>query len=476
MRTMLVTVAGPRGRRDLSLPGDTPVAELLPVLARLVGGELPATDRWTLAPAGGQPLADNASLAAAGVLHGALLWLDVPPPPQPTPAAPPSPPPPPPDGRAPSERTAATLPPRHPLSERAALTARALAADPRQTDGAAPGAAPPGAAAFTPAQPPEPGQAAGPLDRLRRARETWRSTSYLWLLDAAVQRPTLGRPATVAVAAAHGGAGASTVTGLLGTLLSLLRQDRVVAVDAGGGEGPGSLRRTLGLEEEPPAGDLLDGGAGDLLARLARAMPAQAALDQPAPGTGLTDDLVARLARAMPTRAGLDAHLGRAVHDLAVLPAPAQRAPLDDGTWQVAIDRLSSLYPVVLLDCGAGLASQPGQAMVRACQQLVLVTDADPASASLAVEAALPLTRAGLPVTLVVNRMPAGGGRLDLDRLGGYLPDARGLVAIPDAPAAADELATGAFTWHHAPAGWRRAVRELAASLAADWPRLGLAR
>jgi MinD-like ATPase involved in chromosome partitioning or flagellar assembly len=410
--TMLVTVAGPSGSRDLSLPADAPVAELLPVLVRLVGDELPAA-RWTLTPAGGQPLAEDASLAAAGVLHGALLRLAVPPPPRPAVAAPPAPPPLPSDGRTPSERTAAALPPRRPLAERAALTA---------------------------------GRVGGPLDRLRRARETWRSTSYLQLLDAAVQRPVLAAPARVAVTAAQAGAGVSTVTGLLGTLLALLRQDRVVAVDAG--EVPGSRWRTLGLDEELPAGDPPDGGAGDLLARLARAMPAQA---------------------------GLDTRLGQAVHGLAVPPAPARRAPLGQDTGQVAIDRLGSLYPVVLLDCGAGLATQPGQALVRACDQLVLVIDADPASASLAVEAALPLTRAGLAVTMVVNRMPAGGGRLDLDRLGRYLPDARGLVAIPDAPAAADELATGAFTWHHAPARWRRAARELAASLVADWPRLGLA-
>jgi hypothetical protein len=411
--TMLVTVAGPSGRRDLSLPADAPVAELLPVLVRLVGDELPAAGRWTLAPAGGQPLAEDASLAAAGVLHGALLRLAVPPPPRPAVAAPPAPPPLPSDGRTPSERTAAALPPRRPLAERAALTA---------------------------------GRVGGPLDRLRRARETWRSTSYLQLLDAAVQRPMLAAPARVAVTAAQAGAGVSTVTGLLGTLLALLRQDGVVAVDAG--EGPGSLWRTLGLDEELPAGDPPDGGAVDLLVRLARAMPAQAGLDRQSPGSGADDDLVARLARATPTVAGLDARLGQAVHGLAVLPAPARRAPLGQDTWQVAIDRLGSLYPVVLLDCGA----------------------------SLAVEAALPLTRAGLAVTMVVNRMPAGGGRLDLDRLGRYLPDARGLVAIPDAPAAADELATGAFTWHHAPARWRRAVRELAASLVADWPRLGLAR
>jgi hypothetical protein len=55
VRTMLVTVAGPRGRRDLSLPADTPVAELLPVLVRLVGDGLPGGDRWTLAPANHHP-------------------------------------------------------------------------------------------------------------------------------------------------------------------------------------------------------------------------------------------------------------------------------------------------------------------------------------------------------------------------------------------------------------------------------------
>jgi len=371
---MLVTVAGPRGRRDLSLPADAPLAELLPVLVRLVGGEHQAGDRWTLAPAGGQPLAGGSSLAASGILHGALLRLDVPRPPQPSPAPPPAPPPPSRDGRTPGERTAAALPPRHPLPERAMLTARALAADPHQdTD----------MVAVTPASPAPHGWATGPLDRLRRARATWRSTSYLEQLDAAVRQPALARPATVAVAAAQDGAGASTVTTLLGTLLPLLRHDRVVAVDAGD--------------------------------------------------------------------------------------------PLDDP-WRVALERQRRPYPVVLLDCGARLASQAGQAVVRASRQLVLVSDADPASASMAVEAALPLTRAGLPVTVVVNRLPAGGGRLDLDRLGRYLPDARGLVAIPDAPTAADELATGAFTWQHAPAGWRRAVRELAAILVADWPRLGLAR
>jgi MinD-like ATPase involved in chromosome partitioning or flagellar assembly len=529
---LLVTVAGPRGRRDLSLPADAPVAELLPVLVRLVG-DGSATAGWTLTPTGGRPLPAGSSLAAGGVLNGALLHLETP---RPAPAAPPPPPAPPPprDGRTPVERTAAALPPRHPLPERASLAARALLDPPPESHSpgnSAPGppprfkgglvlallrateaaagqrSAPPGAAAFapvgaTPGPAPAAGSQAGapraggaaerPADAARqrsrdgarhpggrggealeRVRRVWRSSSYLQLLDEALEAPRLQRPVTIAVAAARHGAGATTVTGLLGTLLASHRQDRVVAVDAGGSDHPGSLARALGLGRAPAEAAGAEAGAtGDLLARLARALPAEVGTEQrPA---WLADDLVARLARAMPTQAGLDARLGRAPHGLAVLPAPAERVPLDERGWRLALERLRSLYPLVLVDCGTELAGPAGRAAVRACDQLLLVSDADPAGASLAVEAGLPLTRAGLPVTLVVNRMPASGGRLDLDRLGGFLPDARGLVTVPSAPQAAAGLAAGTFTWPGAAADWRRALHELAATLVADWPRLGL--
>jgi MinD-like ATPase involved in chromosome partitioning or flagellar assembly len=445
VRALLVTVAGPGGRRDLSLPADAPVAELLPVLARLVGGG-PTTDGWALRPAGGRPLPAGASLAAGGVLNGTLLHLARPQPVQPTP---PPPPPPPRDGRTPAERTAAALPPRHPLPERATLAARALLASPQ---------APADVTGVRCAA------GRGPEAPLRRARDAWRSSSYLRLLGAAIEQPRLGRPVTVAVAAAQHGAGATTVTALLGTVLAWRRQERVLALDAGGGDHPGSLARTLGSGWEGGGR-----GAGDLLARLSRAMPGATGAEQ-VPARPV-EDLVAQLARAAPTR--LDAPLGQAAHGLAVLPAPARRAPLDARAWQLALERLGRIFPLLLLDCGAGLAQPAGRAAVRACDQLLLVTDADPAAASLAVEAGLPLVRAGVAVTLVVNRMPAGDGGLDLDRLGGYLPDARGLVAVPSAPQAAAELAAGTFTWPGAPARCRRALHELAASLAADWPRPG---
>jgi Mrp family chromosome partitioning ATPase len=564
VRTLLVTVAGPRGRRDLSLPADAPVAELLPVLARLLGDGA-APEGWTLTPAGGGPLPAGSSLAAAGILNGALLQLAAPRP-APVAAPPPPAPPPPRDGRTPVERTAAALPGRHPLPERATLAAKAMLAPPseaRQHATGGPGrpprfkgglvlalleateaasgrrgAAPRGGAAFAAAEAssgagsavgpdgatwyePAPGAEAGPghpawrepspgtapepgpatwrepapgaggggppgravLGRLRSVRRAWRSSSYMELLDAAVAAPLPARPLTVAVVAARDGVGATTVTGLLGTLLALHRRERVLAVDAGGGDHPGSLARTLGIgwqrgareTAERFAGDRA-GGADDLLARLARAQPVDDGPERyPA---WLADDLVARLARAMATRAGLEARLARAAHGLALLPAPAERAGLDQPAWELALERLRSLYPLVLVDCGAGLDEPAGRAAVRACDQLLLVTDADPVGASLAVEAGLPLIRAGLPLTVVVNRMPAGSPRqpaeagqpragLDLDRLGGYLPDARGLVTIPSAPRAVAELAAGTFGWPTAGAGCRTAVHELAASLVA---------
>jgi hypothetical protein len=41
---------------------------------------------------------------------------------------------------------------------------------------------------------------------------------------------------------------------------------------------------------------------------------------------------------------------------------------------------------------------------------------------------------------------------------------------------AATRLAGGNFDWRDAPAGWQRAVRQLAVVLVADWRRLGLAQ
>jgi type VII secretion integral membrane protein EccD len=82
-----VTVLAPRGRVDVALPADVPVAEVVPMVLELVGepmfGVRPMP--WQLTGAAGAPLPPGASLAELGVPDGELLRLapDAPPPPPP---------------------------------------------------------------------------------------------------------------------------------------------------------------------------------------------------------------------------------------------------------------------------------------------------------------------------------------------------------------------------------------------------------
>lgn len=115
MRVVLATVVGPAGQQDLSLPADTPTAELLPALVHLLSGSAPRppapagpsvtahppptarpaptagaptaapgvphgswpdqTGAWALITAAGQPVPPWTSLAEHGVLHGEHLYL-----------------------------------------------------------------------------------------------------------------------------------------------------------------------------------------------------------------------------------------------------------------------------------------------------------------------------------------------------------------------------------------------------------------
>jgi hypothetical protein len=83
---LVVTVAGPSGRRDLAVPAGVPVGDLLgPVAAALAGDDPPAAAagqpdeaghaRWRLAPLGEDPLPPERSLAACGIGDGAILTL-----------------------------------------------------------------------------------------------------------------------------------------------------------------------------------------------------------------------------------------------------------------------------------------------------------------------------------------------------------------------------------------------------------------
>lgn len=73
----LVTVVGVGKRADLAIPADAPIAEYADKLARILGAAsdeaLPPS--WSLAPLGERPLPLETSLAAAGIVDGAVLYL-----------------------------------------------------------------------------------------------------------------------------------------------------------------------------------------------------------------------------------------------------------------------------------------------------------------------------------------------------------------------------------------------------------------
>jgi MinD-like ATPase involved in chromosome partitioning or flagellar assembly len=282
-----------------------------------------------------------------------------------------------------------------------------------------------------------------PPSRLERARAKWRELDNLGRLDSRITEPRLQHCATIAVVSPKGGVGKTTVTALLGTLFSLLRRDPVVAVDTN--PDFGSLGRVLTPEQSWYVDDL---------ARLV-----------------LEDDEL--------SLTSLDSLLGRAVHGLLVVPAPTEpdrMAAVDEEAYRRVITRLKDFFSLILLDCGTGLQDPALAAAIAGADQVVLLTDAQPATASLVAESTELLHQWGRPITVVVNRMPPKGAKLDIEALSHYLPAARGLVVVPDDVVAATRLATGRFNWRDAPESWQYAVRKLATVLVADWERLGLAR
>jgi MinD-like ATPase involved in chromosome partitioning or flagellar assembly len=439
--TLLVTVVGPADRRDLSLPADAPVAELIPTLVGLVA-DAGSPDRpgdWVLyrSDEPDDPLPPGSSLASTGVLEGTVLYLARSGAPEQEPgvgpAALPS------DGLTPIERTAGVLPRRFGLVRRVGRAAAAFLGaggsdgEARRSEPVVPAWAEPNTSPAALTAPERPSPAA-------RVRRSWRATEYLEQLESAIEEPRLRRCATIAVISPKGGVGKTTITALLGTLLAMVRRDRVVAVDTN--PDFGSLGRILTPDHHLFVDDLLD------------------RVDDP----GLT------LTR-------LDAQLGRAIHGLMVLPAPTDPARmwrLDEDAYRRVIERLQDFAGILLLDCGTGLKEPAAGAAIRSSEQLILVTDAQPASASLVTEAGLLVAQTGRPIVLVVNKMPARGSVLDLEKFARGLPEASGLVVIPDEPGAAARLAAARFDWREAPASWQKAARELAVQVVSDWGPLGL--
>ncbi len=338
-------------------------------------------------------------------------------------------------GGLPRQRTLAVLPPRQRVLGRLAGAAGALVSRGRLVPSPMPAVPEPGTYV-----PPAQLMVARRAGRLVRSRERWRGSAYEHRLERMIQVPQLRRCVTIAVMSPKGGVGKTTVSALLGTLFAMLRRDRVVAVDSN--PDFGSLGRCLTPDHDVFVDDVLEVLDGDEV-----------------------------------TATALDANLGRAVHGLMVLPAPNQpsrMALLDEAAYARVVTRLQGMVGMVLLDCGTGLHDPADRAALRTADQVLLVTDADPSTASLVAEAAGLLKQQGVPTWLVVNRMTPAS-RLKVSSLEACVPHARGLLVLPEHEVGAARVVGGAFDWRDAPPAWRRAVREMAAVLVADWPALGVA-
>src|SRR5215472_13813873 len=423
--SVLVTVQGPEQRVELQLPGDRPVMQLLPLLVDVCARNGHTEDaRWELAPLGGLAFDAERTLVEVGVVDGALLHLrDAALVLEPW------------DGLLPQDRTRMVLPPRVTPLDRVIAAAGAVL---RPSSWAEP----------VPAQQAQPGQIVNPSSLTvrsgpgpgERARLSWRSTDYVYRLDETIVAPQLHRCATIAVMSPKGGVGKTTTTTLLGSLFALLRRDRIVAIDTN--PDFGSLGRQLAPEH-----------------------------------TIFVDDLFEVLEAPELTATALDNHLGRAAHGLMVLPAPTDPVRvgrLDADAYTQVVRRLQQMVGVVVLDTGTGLHEPAARAALATADQIVLVSDAEPATASLVAEAAALLARDGQPIWLAMNKTGVPTG-LDLRAFGKVVPQARGMVEVPLETTAARQVAAGRFNWLDAPPSWKVALRELAVALVAEWPPLGIA-
>ncbi len=429
---LLVTVECETGRREVALPGDIPIARLIPQLLDVCGGGgggTPDEGQWILRR-DGHLLPGNLTLEQGGVAEGMVLTLfDL--------SATPSEG----DHRSLPEAQAPASPEEPAVGVSMALGAAGQVALPRMA--LLPERLRAVGEAVVSSDHSEPGSHRLSIPRSRtalgRAREAWQSSDYSSRLADLIAAPRLARCVTIAVVSPKGGVGKTTTAALLGTLFAMIRGDRVVAID--NNPDHGTLGRSLAAEHPIFVDDLLD------------------VIDQPA----LTVTMLERF-------------LGRGPHGLLVLPAPTdpeRMERLDRSAYDRVIGRLQQLAGMLILDCGAGLQHSATRAALAAADQLVIVSDADPLTAGIVAEAARSIG-SDRSYTVVVNKLPRSGGRLDMESLIGEMGSARGVIGVGADAEAAARVTDGSFSWDAAPVEWQLAFRKLAAVLATDWQQLDL--
>jgi MinD-like ATPase involved in chromosome partitioning or flagellar assembly len=362
---LVVNVDSPSGRHRLDLPEDARVEDLVPSLVEVCEGSSESAG-WTLMPMGEGSLSGERTLAECGLFAGAVLVL----------VAPAEP------GTAEQEAPVPSV------SDLARKLRTRLQPVPRMLD----------------------------TNRMSDA-------DYVRLLDSAIAASPSGASSVVAVMSAHAGAGTTTVAVLLATLLSNLRPDQVVAVDA---------------------------------------CPHSGALSHwMAPENSLSGDAYRSLFDPPPTPEQVRAALVKVGPVLAILPASSDQsnkpAP-DEAAWTRLIEHLRHLHNTVILDCGAGFTKAASRAALSAADHVVLVTKSTPGDLDRLGPTISSIRSRGRTVAVVVNRGPkrarARQSEAGVQQL---------TLAYEPQPAA--RLKTRGFAWSEAPDSWQESVRELAAML-----------
>jgi MinD-like ATPase involved in chromosome partitioning or flagellar assembly len=245
---------------------------------------------------------------------------------------------------------------------------------------------------------------------------------YLRLLDAAIAAPGSGASMVIAVMSTQAGAGTTTITALLATLLGSLRNDQVAAVDA-----------------SPQSGALSHWMA---------------------PDSGLSGVAYRALFEPPPSPEQVRGAMFRISRGLALLPAPSDHglSSADAPAWARLIQHLRHLHNIVVLDCGAGFQRAAGRAALGAADHVVLVSKAGPGDLDRLGPTISSIQRLGRTVVVVANQTPRRS------RVSRYVAGVQQVtLAYEQQPAR--RLNTRGFSWSDAPYAWQEAMRELAAVL-----------
>ena len=249
--------------------------------------------------------------------------------------------------------------------------------------------------------------------------------------DARISAPLEGGARFVPVLTRKGGVGKTTITTLLGMAMALVREDRVIAIDA-----------------NPDRGTLAERVSKSTRFTVRDVVNRAAAVD------GFTDfsTLVSRDATRL--------------HVLASDSDPMLSEAFDEGDYNVVADMAARYYTVVLTDCGTGIVHSVMRPTLQRANGLVIVSGGSVDEARLASETLTWLEANGYGdlvrgSVVALNTATQGTNLVKLDEIEAHFKSrVRAVVKIPYDPA----LAAGSvIKFDQLHKNTREAARELAA-------------